>query len=235
MGGIYFNVGTPTEVGLLGYWKMDASGATIVDESGNGNHLTVGGSPSVVSGQVDNALQLGTGDQLYRTDNLSVTDDMAVSFYVKFNSLGTDSAYYSLFTLGQGMTGNNRGIGFIRTFGAARIHVSKWNGANHSIHQYNSAVNGHTPSTGVWYHYFLQPAAVPNTMNSGGNFQHWVDGIKILDTGFSVFGADNFDRELFIEGADTQFDITMDQLKIYDISSRGIFNQSEIEQLRDAT
>jgi len=72
-------------------------------------------------------------------------------------------------------------------------------------------------------------------MNSGGNFQHWVDGIKILDTGFSVFGADNFDHELFIEGADTQFDITMDQLKVYDISSRGIFNQSEIEQLRDAT
>ena len=213
----------PTE-GLVAFWKMDAivGGTTIEDSSGNNNDLTIGGTPTVVAGMSGNAIRFGTGDTAFRGDNLSLTRDMAISMFIKFNTISAATSYNQVLSFSNGAS--DTGIGLIKTHLGARVHPCWASGSLIQVHGYNIPSDGHAPNAGTWYHYFLQGSL------TGINL--WVDAVDTVPLqAFYEFGSDAQYNDIYMKGDDTGSDYTTQNIRIYDISSRGFFNQSEIQLL----
>lgn len=218
------NPDVPTE-GLVGWWKMDsASGPGMLDYSGNANTLDlISGTPSVVTGLDGNALRFDGEVAGKAASNFGITNANAISMFVKFNAVTADNAYYSLLSFSG--VGADKGIGLVRTYGAFRVHMCLDSGSVMEVNRYNTAASGHTPSINTWYHYFMQY----NTATS--NVELWVDVVKVVDETWLSFGSFNQGNGVQISSNATYCDMTIDNIRLYDISSRGLFSQAEIQQL----
>jgi hypothetical protein len=208
------------------FYTMDnVSGSTLVDEQGNLNGAITGATQ--VSGHIGQALDFtGTSTEVQSTPHPGLTDDIAISFFCKFDVVGSSANYYPLVTLSNNVA--STGIGLVRTYNGARVHMGKSRvGALGSldIFQYNNATYGHTPSTGVWYHYFCQ------YNHDISQYEFWVDAVSIFVTTPSVFGSAGTQCNGISIGYG--LDAQIDHVKIFDLSGGDPFTQSEIEDLRD--
>jgi len=172
---------------LLHMDGADAS-TTFTDESGK--TVTANGNVQIDTAQSKfggaSGLFDGTGDYLSLSDSADwyfATGDFTIDFWVRFNSLANNQAFYN-----QYVDGNNEARLFWVTTnllvfqnytgGVATIDVQKsW-----------------TPSTGTWYHVAL--------VRSGNDFKFFIDGTQIGTTVTDSSEVTNFSAGIEIGRSD---------------------------------
>lgn len=208
------------------FYTMDnIDGIDLIDEQGHLNGV-LDGAVQIDIGYIYKALDFDGSSKVTCGPHPGLTDNMAISFFCKFDTLGADSAYYDLIVVSNGSL--NTGISLIRTHDAARIHMAKSNSSSDGAFQvfaYNNASYGHTPDMGTWYHYFCQ------YNNNTSEYEFWVDGSSIFTTSPSIFGSGQSGYNGITMGND--LDCKIDHVKIFDLSSSGPLSESEIQALRD--
>jgi len=217
---------------LFMYYTMDTiSGSTLYDETNHNVDITLQGTtfPSQVTGKIGQALEFDNDEWGYADPSEKLTNDMAISVWVKFTSLGTSSSYPILFGLADGA--NNTGIALLRTYGGKRIHLARsgpYSNKGFDVHQYNNESEGFTPSLNTWYHFVYQ------YRTSDDRIQLWVNGNLHIDTTYSQYGSSDGSGHyatLRYYGADGQMDCVIDQLKIFDFRYRSWLTPDEIYEL----
>lgn len=203
---------------------ITASGTNLVDNQNNLDGAITGATQ--VEGHLGKALDFtGTSTEVQSVPHPGLTDDIAISFFCKFDVVGSSAAYYPLVAIANNVA--DSGIGLFRTHSAARVHMALSKSAGIDIFRYNNAAYGHTPYAGVWYHYFCQ------YNHDTSQYEFWVDAASIFTTTPSVYGQSS----LRCNGISMGYglDAKIDHVKIFDLSASGVspFTQSEIEELRD--
>jgi hypothetical protein len=153
-GGVVGTGGTPTP-GLLAYYKCDeATGNTLADSSGNGNHGTLYGSHSFAKGKVGNALILvgsGSGYVSLPTKVFAGLHDITIATWMY---VSTSRDWQRVFDIGIDM-----GSASALASGAKYMNLVPKNAGSDlrfsiTIDGYNGEESLHTstPATGVWTH-----------------------------------------------------------------------------------
>ena len=207
------------------YYTMDSvTGSTLNDEEGNLNGSITGATQ--VDGRIGKALDFsGTSTEVKCTPHPGLTNDIAISFYCKFDSIGTET-YLPVVTLSNNSA--STGIGLIKTYGAARIHMAisgNYSTGGMNAFAYNNATYGHSPNTDTWYHYFCQ------YNHNSSKYEFWVDGVAIFTENPATFGSLNTRCNGISIGYGLNAQI--DNVKIFNLSASSPFTESEIEALRD--
>lgn len=159
---------------LNAYWKLDESSGNAADATGNGNTLTNNGSATFSSGVINNAAHMVNASTQYFSisDNssLSITGDMTINLWVKFDSLPSGGNTADLACKVKNSTNNISYCLQIYNDGSPyriRAFVSS-NGADNDT---DSEV--WSPSTGIWY----QIAFVYTAASS--KYQIYVNGSQL--------------------------------------------------------
>jgi len=217
---------------LFMHYTMDnVSGSTLYDETDHGADITLTGTnlPEQVTGKIGQALEFDNDEWGYADPDDKLTNDMAISVWVKFTSLGSNTSYPVIFGLSDGVA--NTGIVLCRTYGAARIHMGR-SGSHQdkgfNINRYNTASSGFSPNLNQWYHFVYQYRTSDNKV------QLWVDGNLQIEETYNEFGSSKGSTHytsLRIYRASGQMDCLIDQLKVFDFRYRSWLTSTEINQL----
>ena len=192
---------------LLVRLKFDeTSGTTAADASGNGNTGTTVNSPTWISGQFNNAINLTNTSSQYVTMPTGVVtgvDDFTVSAWVKMTSLAT---WARLFDLGTGTTNYM----FLAPQGptANRIRFAIRT-PSVSEQQINSTIN--TP-VGAWFHVAVTLTGSTgrlyiNGVEAGSNTGMTLKPSSLGTTNLNYLGKSQFSADSYLNGAIDDFRI----------------------------
>lgn len=154
---------------LVSYWKLEEASGTRVDSHGS-NDLT-GTTRGAVTGVIDNGndFESGSGDYLTAGDtaSLSITSDLSISCWVKYESYTTGQM--NIVSKWRSTSGN-RSYAFY-----TQSNNLYWLNSSTGNYQALAAVSW-TPTTGVWYHLCVSYDA------SAGSATFYLDGSQLGST-----------------------------------------------------
>ena len=163
-------------------------------------------------------LESGSSQFVDRADtaSLSITSDITIEFWAKFETLPTSGNIFGLCYKADSTIGNSWRSFLINTAGTYSIQLSPDDGATSE----NLSVNITTPSTGVWYHFALVWDASASELEV---FQDTVS--KGTDTGSITAIVDRANRFGFGQnrtGSNVQFfDGLVDELRVWNDKRTG--------------
>ena len=159
------SITAPVENGLVGYWNMDSNdiyGSTLYDKSGQGNHGTIYGATTGVSGKIKQALSFDGVDDYVRDStptglNFVSTNQITIEAWFKLTG---HSAYDGIISI-------NDGSCAYRIMADQNLYPFYDPGAHNdqTVTTYRFTVN-------TWYHYAM-------TVQGGGNAVIYVNGASI--------------------------------------------------------
>ncbi|MDE2022515.1 MAG: hypothetical protein KGI71_06425, partial [Patescibacteria group bacterium] len=206
-----FNTATSSTLanGLVGYWSFDTSdvsGTSVTDLSGNTNTGTAAETPTLVTGQVNQAIAFTDGVQQVNVghgSSLNLTGPFSVSFWL-FPTTTPGSVNYGLFEKAQNY--ENAGFSAYYGYNSTDVYCNIGNG---------SGANAVASSVGLnlnqWNHVVC--------LFDGSNLKVYVNGTQTgLSTGTSsATSSASDDMYLGSEGLDTDnhFFGDMDEFRIY--------------------
>lgn len=195
--------------GLVGYWSFDTSdvsSTSVTDLSGNGNAGTAAETPTLVTGQMNQAMAFTDGVQQVNVghgSSLNITGPLSISFWL-FPTTTPGALNYGLFEKGQAY----QQAGFVAYYGynSTDVHCGIGNG---------SGGGNVTSSVGMnlnqWNHIVC--------VYDGSNFDVYVNGTETgTSTGVAAPASSaSDDMYLGSEGLDTgnNFFGDMDEFRIY--------------------
>lgn len=204
--------------GLLRYWRQgEASGATMVDETGAGNgtytSTPVYGAAGALTGDSDTAITYdGSADAASAAVNLSTFTAVTLEFWLKVTSwLGADqlafeyTANYNSSTGGFIVNPNESGVG--------RFQVGMTSNSGVSY----ETVSFTRPSTGVFHHYVV---AMDRALTSGNQIVVYMDGAAPTlthDSNVDITGSFVNSTLYFMSRATTSLRLagTLDEVALY--------------------
>lgn len=186
----------PGHPNLLAMYTMDnISGTDLFDESSNNYDGVIQGSPSIVSGQIGDAMNFdGVDDEVFITSPTKVLNSSvgALSFWafnataveslglsVYFNSLNTTAfnILMSAGTLPRIDITNVSGTLILRITSTVTAPLSQW---NHIVVQ----------TTGSAYEMFINGSGVATSTTTGSNNGDWFDTLTLQFMNLGLIGSD---------------------------------------------
>ncbi len=205
--GYHYVAALTSDIGLVGYWKLDETGGTIAsDSSGYGFNGTLLNGPVWTSGPVGGALSFdGLNDSVNvpDTQTLRLGTTMTIAFWVRKDANPT---YYSML-VGKG-SGNYRNYKvWLYTAGTILFQFQRTDGVGLNLHSTTAL------QPGSWYH-------VACTYN-GSTAAIYINGVLNASTSFSGTPITSNDPLTFgYSGWNEFFKGALDDVRIYNRTLR---------------